>query len=112
MEQGDEVLFYRTALYETNLCKARLRGAVSDQRHRTVRQMTFLARLCPLVGELKVSKSGLRLPVFTLVTFSFNDATSCWRRERTNLGDFSSLCWEGPNSRKPLIYIHNCCIFL
>lgn len=38
-------------------------------------------------------------------------ATSHGRRERINLEVFSSLCWEGPNSRKPLIYIHNCCIF-
>lgn len=41
MEQGDEVLFYRTALYETNLGKTRLGGVVSNQRHWTIGQMIF-----------------------------------------------------------------------
>lgn len=42
MEQGEEVLFYRTDLYEEHLGKTQLRDVVPHRRHQTIGLVIFL----------------------------------------------------------------------
>lgn len=98
---GDEVLFYRPDFIR------RTSGVKLNSETPDSRTGGFLKRrLFPGTGEHPVSKWQL-----SQWSLSSMMATSPARRERINWKVFSSLCWEGPNSRKPLIYIHNCCIF-